>query len=350
MFNGSRQVRAIALVAMAVLVVLVVGNRALLAEPRLVNAKNAPEVRALLAEFRENYVRLKDAYSNVYLEAVCHGFSRNSIKEPEPSDSVSRLAYRAREGAFFRTDLTMFPSGLASPPARTSVALVTPEGFLLASRESPEAKFVVAKWGENREYGLSMIGNSILAWAPFSVWIVPLDEYFLTEGSSRFQVAEVTQEKEGRDRIVAMTIQRGEAKGSLMVRVVFFRDRSWAVKEYAWGQLHADRPEALVRRARYDYEGSSEGIPRLKRLEFWEEATLKGPAYTHKVFDVEKIEFGPVPENEFAGEVVGVRIPSHRSSWTKPLVAIVVGVILMAIYSVLRRRQSRHSTKPNPDA
>ena len=250
MFNGSRQVRAIALVAMAVLVVLVVGNRALLAEPRLVNAKNAPEVRALLAEFRENYVRLKDAYSNVYLEAVCHGFSRNSIKEPEPSDSVSRLAYRAREGAFFRTDLTMFPSGLASPPARTSVALVTPEGFLLASRESPEAKFVVAKWGENREYGLSMIGNSILAWAPFSVWIVPLDEYFLTEGSSRFQVAEVTQEKEGRDRIVAMTIQRGEAKGSLMVRVVFFRDRSWAVKEYAWGQLHADRPEALVRRAR----------------------------------------------------------------------------------------------------
>lgn len=301
----------------------------------------------LLEEYRNNYERLRQAYtSNIRIEVVRR---RSDFLDNPEGSAASRLSYSAGDGKRFRMDAARLVPSAESPVGATSVQLATPEGYVIAKRESPGEPFVILDWSDDPEEGLALLSSEKFQWSPYSCYELPLEWFIFHQPGfmSTWSIGSITEHEEAGERLVSVSVggitklRAKNWRGSF----IFLRDRAWAIKEYSWGDADPMAPE-VVRNARYDYEGDHEGVPLLKRVEYWEERGPDRKRLANEVFEVQRIQVGPVPEEEFTLESIGLSLGKQRSRWAWRLAAVLATVLVFALlYVVLRRREAIQAQK-----
>jgi hypothetical protein len=125
--------------------------------------------------------------------------------------------------------------------------------------------------------------------------------------------------------------QRYEQYGWL----AFYPDRCWALREYSFG---AKDPNKTRIRARLDYAGDKDGVPLLKRAEYWYES---GPPPRKRslvqTFEVTELVPGPVPEKEFSLAAFGLPDIEQAAPSGLPYLVVFLGILTLVAGILLRR-------------
>jgi hypothetical protein len=292
---------------------------------------------AILNEYRPHYEQLKNFYDNIKMEAVY----QKSVPT-QAQNRASHLVYRARAGKFYRLDETALDAVEKMPDGGVKILLVRPEGHLVAVREKAGAA-VVRSWSPDRERGVGRLAGHMFQWSPYSVEVFSMEWMLFRQPgfATTYQVESVNTHVDRGERLVTVTTRAVmKLNGDVWLgHFVFHRDAGWALKEYSWGDADPSKPDSVLLQGRYTYGELRDGVPVLKRLDLYED---KGPdriRAVEQVFEVKSVEIGPVAEDEFSLDALGIKIGRERSPWLLRLVALGTGVFLLTLYFLLRRRE-----------
>ena len=117
--------------------------------------------------------------------------------------------------------------------------------------------------------------------------------------------------------------------------LAFYPDRCWALHEYSFGakDLNYTRIRALL-----DYAGDEEGVPLLKRAEYWYES---GPPPRKRslvqMFEVTELVPGPVPEKEFSLAAFGLPDIEQAAPSGMPYLIVFLGILALVAGILLGR-------------
>jgi hypothetical protein len=308
-----------------------------------------PEEMELLQEYRPYYERLKRFYNNMEMDVIHRESDSPAYQSEENPEGkrATRLVYRANAGEFFRIDEAQLNIDDESPTGRLVIRLVRPEGFVVVRRNTPDAPLAVTGWSDNRDRGVALLSSYMFQWSPYSMYVMPMESFVFHQPAfaETYKIEEVTAHEDGGERLVTLTVRSimkrsgNEWQGSF----VFYRDRSWALKELSWGYANPTEPSDVVRNTQYEYDGMNGQFPLLKRVEYWQEFGPDRRVGVKEVFEVQGIEPGPVPIEEFSGEALGFRVGTQRPKLVTNLIGLLIGVFLLALYFILRRRESRQT-------
>ncbi len=268
----------------------------------------------MLEEYRTNYRRLVDCYQNIQIEVV-HYFTPSQGPHGEHRPATKEyFIYRSNGGKFFRMDGSRLAPEEEKPAGRALVTLVRPEGYLTARREDKDRTSVPEEWSSNRLNGISSLSRYRFHTAPFSFDVRPIEHFAFRLPSylKSFTLEKAEVQQEDGEETVSLTWRAvgKDSPASFSWRFVFYRNRAWALKEYSVGP--ADRQEssgrATVERARFEYEGLHDGVPLLKRAEYWSEILSDSRRGDQRVYEVRSIVPGPVRESEFDLDALGIKM------------------------------------------
>ncbi len=280
----------------------------------------SPEEFALLQEYQANYQRLKEFYNNVRIEGILQRPVRRVRQRNDnpPEKCIVQLVFRTKGARFFRVDGMTLEADKQTPAGRSWVILVRPGGYLWISRDNPQGQFRVTRYGDDPS-NAALPSVCRYCRAAYYNYVSPMEKFvFKPIPWAKVYEREVQAHEEVGERLVTITLRAVDKREGeeYSGRFVFYRDRSWAMKECSWGFAHLTNPEHGVREARCEYEGTHNGIPLLKRVEYW---TVSGPQRTRtaaEIFEVRSIEVGPVNDEEFTVEALGLRIGKRPSAET----------------------------------
>lgn len=322
------------------------------AEPRPTDTSALSSVELdLLSEFRENYYRLSEFYGNVKMECV-HHFGLRSDEAVEPSARQSfpqrrRLVYRSRDNAWIRMDETEL-HGEERREGKTRFYIFRTEGALKAEKDADSSETQLVDLRPNCDLGKGGFAGYRFHRAPFS-WIVPLEYVLLsTGGTGPVAVLDKIIEHElNGDRLVTIyvTFSSWVSHEPGPLQFTFLRDQCWALKELRFGDGVAW--EGYEDKVVFAYSGLHEGIPLLRRAEYWkrwsarkERKDMPTPPWEHEVYEITDFVVGAVPAHEFTPEAIGLTIGRQTRRWGRRLVLAVGGGVLLAVYFIFRRRSA----------
>lgn len=312
------------------------------------------EDRRLLEEYKANYERLKETYTtNIRIEAIERRFgfpAEVSAENPAGRKAYHLIYYAGSAGNVFRMDVAPLFAGTDARKGITNVHLATPEGYVMARRKSPGEAFVIVSWNDDPDSGLANLSSYKFQWSPYSCYVLPLEWFIFQQPgfAGTRNIDEVNVHEVDGERLVTLVLSGMTKRPNTGWRssFVFHRDRAWALKEYTWGDAEPDAPSAEVFRARYEYAGDYQGVPLLKRVEYWRELGPDRKRLANEVFEVQRIQVGPVPDEEFTLESIGLSLGKQRSRWAWRLAAVLATVLVFALlYVVLRRREAIQAQK-----
>ncbi len=304
-------------------------------------ALSAAEEEALLEEYKANLNRLQQFYGNLRMRAI-HRWIPSSHKDAKRMAPMRVRVPRARDNEYFRLD----HQGLTleeEEPRGMMIELLRPEGYLKAHRKYPNNDFVLIETKADREEGKALLAMTLFQWAPFYAHVIPLERLVLrTPPFAKSCRRTFELHSEGAERLVTLTLDivSNEKDYPIRIRFVFYRDRAWALKEFSWGAPQLKEPLHRVRQGWLEYEGSSDGIPLLKRVTFRMEHGPTREYYGEDQYEVEEIKVGAVPLEEFTPDAFGIHLGKQRSRWGWAAPALVSGVLLVTVYVVLLRRRA----------
>ena len=240
--------------------------------------------QGLLEEYRADYERLRQCYDNIRMEAVRRTSLITANQSEENPEGVRqiRLVYRANGGALYRMDGISLHFRDASPIGGTVIKLIRPEGYVVAERDGPDKPFVISEWTGDREQGLNSISACVFQWSPYTLHVFPMKWFVFGEPDwlKDYRLDKVVLHEEEGESLVTITAQGittlrdKKWRGSF----VYYRDRCWALRRFSSVVFARDRafvePDDYSESSIYEYEGSHEGVPLLKRLEHWREQGL----------------------------------------------------------------------------
>ena len=117
--------------------------------------------------------------------------------------------------------------------------------------------------------------------------------------------------------------------------LTFYPDRCWALREHSWGTK--DPNERRIRTL-LDYAGDEEGVPLLKRAEYWDE---RGPPplkrFLVQTFEVTELVPGPVPAKEFSLAAFGLPDIEQGAPSGMPYLIVFFGLLALVAGILLRR-------------
>jgi len=184
-------------------------------------SKLSPAEKTLLAEFRTNYRRLKDFYTNVTMEA-----RREFFRVPRPADGlvppapdaglelevVKKCVFRANGGEYYRVDQTVHDLADPSRIRGLRTAIVTPAESFTLSRLTPEARYYLAGHSEDKNEASGRLSPYWFFKAAYSNG--PMDlEYALLWDRKDYTIESITVANEDGREIVSIVLlfenQRG---------------------------------------------------------------------------------------------------------------------------------------------
>lgn len=319
----------------AVLVVLLSVTAATISAeaPALAADLPAEEQKKLLEEYRQNYGRLKAFYGNVRMVVTRRESGVPAYKNDKNPEGkrTKELVYRARHGQFYRLDQTFLDVDDESRRQATTVWLVRPEGHLVAERGAPDSPFLAKTWSQESRHFES---------APYFNFVSAVQRsVFERFPSTKEQVVRIAAVEEDGERLARVSVLIVYDSGmESLSDLTLYRDRSWAVKEATWGAPALSKPDDRVRRCRCEYKGAEDGIPLVTRVVSWQELGPERLRSNIEEVEVQMLDVGAVPEEEFTLEALGLRIGAHQANWQIRLVLLVGGVLLVALFFVWRRR------------
>jgi len=274
--------------------------------------------RGMLDEFSAGYDRLVRCYDNIEMEVIY----RTSKLDPKSDGSnieekiAHRYVYRVNAGKLFRMDSIKLNVQDESPTGAVVVQFFTPHrGHQWAEREKAGEPFVLGEGDPNFHIGKWLEHTFCIA--PYTAYL--FDTKPLVLGQSDLVAPStaklsITADEEGRDRLVTIILQGlSKRRGrDWRAKLVFYRDKSWALKEAHLGVVSLAEPDDANYFCRYEYEGMHDGVPLLKRAEYWREV---GPERTRRrveSYQVVKIKPGPVNEEEFSLASLGLTVESQN--------------------------------------
>lgn len=293
---------------------------------------------SLLKECEENWNHLHQFYDNVKIVAI----RRESADQPQISQlhagnrKAIEFVYRGRNGGFLRLDRTELDPDQESTRRGTTVWLVRPREFLLAERDGPDEKFFL-KQQSRQDDGYE--------WAPYFNFAVSQQRVvFQRADDATLHTVEIATANENGERLAIATVKVAFEDGIVGVgNFVFFRDRSWAIKEATWGAPKLVAKDDRILRCQCQYDGSCDGIPLIKEVVTWQESGPERVKTKIESLEVQRLEIGPVALEEFSVETLGFSLGEERPAWLRPLLFCSAGGLLLLLCAAVRLRQVRRT-------
>ncbi|MCR4412537.1 MAG: hypothetical protein NUV77_08960 [Thermoguttaceae bacterium] len=339
---------------MAVLSLVVLGSPLVcdcLAATRIELRVSAAE-REILEEYRAMLARLKEGYGNMSMEGIRREASVRAYTSSENPEGkrASYLVFCARGERLFRAESRGLTPDGQTTTGRTGVLLVRPEGYVRASNTGVDGAMVVGDWGDYEE-GLAELSYLAFQWSPCRAYVAPVETWIfgpLPFRADTYSIEKVEEALEGSKRLVRIhTTAAWKDRRQRRNVFTFYRDKCWALKEITLGMRSPMGENDELLRGTYEYGGTAGGLPLLKRVAYWREL---GPAQTRglvETFEVVKIDLRPPPESQFTAEALGITLGPPRAVWLGRLAMLLVGVAMIALFLLLRRRERRERPSPS---
>ncbi len=286
--------------------------------------------RDLVSRFTDalESVRKRD-YGNTHLtlKIVEHEHGRSE-------DRVLRLEYWSRDAEYFRVDRTILRSPAPEEVGRESRRILRPEGYVLLVADAPGKPMAVSDFGPY-EQGFEIFGGSLFFWASTrATAVLPVENLF-----------QATFETGGRGVLKNVSIN-----GEILTIETVYTNADHTTNSFAQcnldlgvcerytaeifkkGELHQKR----VVEKRYT-PGSHRGIP----VYHSERVVATGGPTKETVLTVESISWDPVPFEVFSLGAQGLGSPASSAAWMRRGVILVIGLAMVSIYVVYRRRSRR---------
>ncbi|MBX9788905.1 MAG: hypothetical protein K2Y37_08300 [Pirellulales bacterium] len=293
-------------------------------------AAGAVSKEEFLAQYEPDAARLQEFYGNVRLSARV----ANSGWPQEAHNIQQEIVLRGGRGSL-RLDRTTSQgerpgtAAWVATPTRSFAAFARP-GQSSYSLEDLSGQYAGAVAGMRLRCPLTA--------APYGILEDRITDFIRFEDLTVTRLERTTDEQGAAlaklhyERHSEDDGQRYEQYGWLS----FYPDRCWALREYSFG---AKDPNKTRIRALLDYAGDQEGVPLLKRAEYWYES---GPPPRKRslvqTFEVTELVPGPVPEKEFTLAAFGLPEVEQAAPSKLPYVIVFLGLLALVAGIMLRRR------------
>ncbi len=312
------------------------------------------EEKELLQEYRVNYMRLREFYQNITIEAHRTGYrlprSADAGFPPTPGAELELYVeldytFRANGGDYLRMDWIEEEASSLSRKKTGFVGILTPtEGFALERNGSNGRLHLVAHGKELDKYS-GLFASHWFHTAPFGQQGIPLEHRLLVDQDGSYRLEKVEVGRESGEEIVSVSrLQKSEAGWSRLI-LRFYRNRSWALKESSYEGTEDGTEESLLMVERCTYDGEEDGIPLLsgytleigsKNISASEETVRR-----RDVFEIKKITPGAVPLAEFDARGIIGKIGEKTTISRFRIIAMAIGLILVVISLCLHRRKMK---------
>lgn len=322
--------------------------------------------KALLEEYRAAYVRMREFYSDLYMEVHEEVSSLAPSADdgiPAPPDSplvLTRMCdyvFYARRGRYFRLDGTA-KTGTGTATVRgTRIAIITPDESYLLLRSRSSGKYLLEGRGKSTDRYISdMLSEYWFPHAAFSCEIEHL-EHLLLINRPHFVIEGVAEAVDAGERLVVASLSWRD--GSARYVFEFYRDRCCALKEAREDvEIVADADRRAYRTQRCEYSPSAQGIPLLRACEVthWTAAVGRGEERRigkHVVYRVDRLNAGSPAASTFDVErLIGPIGSATTSVSIKVVSAAVSGALIVSLLTVqwIARRRTRREDWRSADA
>jgi hypothetical protein len=263
-----------------------------------------------LAEYEPAVRRIQDCYNNLRMRVKAEYRSEKGTR-------VGEYEYLANWGLYRSDSISKGYSFVA-----------TPRGSFQAKKQQND-EYVIIPIADSYEDSVGAIRTGTrLPFAAYCMYNRTIVEMIRSDAC---HITSIERSGEGKS---------AEAKVSLQTRkgntywFVFAPNDGWVVKEYGHGKAPS------FARANVTYDSySSDGIPLVKRVRYWEEGPNRDPAHG---ITMEMVDFtlGPVSDREFEWAAFGIADVWKPDPTTYP-VLLVVGatlVVLIVVVGYVMRR------------
>jgi hypothetical protein len=241
---------------------------------------------------------------------------------------IEKLVFEAN-GPRLRMESTVIESHQESLPAGLIRVVVANPGSSFYAKKAPQASAFVLKnlTPNSAESDRRIRWVNSLAAAPYQYRDQTILEFFRMPDVG---VASLEETETDGERATTVSYELpGTAPGSF----VFLPDKAWALREYTIG-TGSVRDRKVI-----EYAGAIDGIPLLKRIKAWRDEP--DGKWLQEIIEIEEIEPGDVPEDEFALASVGIADVGPEVSRGYGLLLLILGGVTLAgatlLLALLRR-------------
>ncbi len=310
--------------------------------------------KELLQEYRVNYMRLREFYQNITMEAHRTGYRLpRSADAGVPRAPGTELELYVELDYIFRCNngedylrMDWGEEDASSLSMKTGfVGIITPtEGFALERNSSNGSLHLVAH-GKDLDHYLDLFANHWFHTAPFGQQGTPLEYRLLVDQDDSYRLTKVDVGRESGEEIVSVSRSRKCDEGWSRMTFRFYRNRSWALKESSYEGTEYGIEESLLIVERCTYDGEEDGIPLLsgytleiggKNVSASEETVRQ-----RDMFEIKKITPGAVPLAEFDARGLIGKIGEKTTISRFRIIAMAIGLILVVISLCLHRRKMK---------
>ncbi|MDR2440758.1 MAG: hypothetical protein LBE12_15460 [Planctomycetaceae bacterium] len=312
-------------------------------------AKLSQQQRDLLSEYRENYIKLKNYYCNIFMSAEekMSLFFRIENGEPfflhqgsEPIPVYTKESeYRSNGGVYFRLDQIHRVHNESEP--RIRLGLVVPDqSYLLRKNKIHEKYFSIVAKRDKQSVDELTIESSVFPFVAFSEGGLGL-EFILFQKpfyASTCVIDDISvDDKEG---IVIILVSATSKKGGdVKYRFVFLRNYFWVLNN-----IVVTMGDTVVTTHNQYQQLIKNSVPLLKSS-LIETNSLDGKKYNFKIFEIKEIAPGAVPLQEF--DIAQFLPPDVKIGITTPsfsyfrLFCLITGLLLLVLGIYLKIKTSR---------
>jgi len=246
--------------------------------------------------------------------------------------TVTHLRFWSRDNEYFRLDTKILEADEPEKVGFETRLIVRPEGYVKMAKSPGTSTLAVVSYGATAD-GLSVLkGNRFFSAGTRAYIIVPMLHYItrMQNADSGFQSTE-----QSRDDNV-MTWRGLWSDGSVASQIEIACDaHSGLCLRYSSDATEDGRPS---HRTSAEKEYDAESIVPVLHVSSKEEAD--GSDWGQR-FERLKVVHEPAPLGLFSLETQGVAGAATAGTWTRRLIILLVGFLLMGIYGIYRFRKRR---------
>lgn len=298
--------------------------------------------RKLVEEYPLHCSRICDFYRSIQLEGIWE------VVNAKGDSVVRKIAFRSNcsspDSVYLRFDQTRDAGSGPGTGYSGAGFLIRPNDFAVLKRRDGVSSFSITQLSDDPIEGESVFyGNWWFLRSPFTVHFLRIDNILQSSSwRARFpdtKVSKVTRKiDDSKMELVTVEIEGTNLEGQkLGIDTTFNATLGWVITHFEV------RSSKEVKICDINYTKGREGIGLLKKVDLVVLDTETRKQLKRETLEIAKIVPGPVSTSEFSLEAYGIRGPNNKPSWWSWRILLgVVGVGAVAIFFVLKWRQSYH--------
>ncbi len=303
--------------------------------------------RAAVATFFEAYKKVRDDdYGNAHF-VMAETFEVQD--ENGHTRTVTEINYWALDNRYFRVDMkTLESSDPKKRVGRRERMVLGPDGWISLIASSATAPLAIHNWGSIEEGQGRLGGYSFFQAAIRGFWLMRADRFFSKLVPDELQnewLREVARQTQIADFHLSNDGSRMELKSNWKSQPL-----------YSESTMLTDVENGVVLHQELKYFGddvlsSSSTADKKYDFERWgcipahhfEKRAYPDGTWYSRQYETQLVDWKPVPLGIFSLEAQGLRSVAPGSVWSRRLLTLLVGLVLVGIYVAFKRARDRAS-------